>query len=268
MSEIQNITPGLVPVGEYNGRRVTSGRGLHEFLQIGRDYSTWFKQMVEYGFTEGQDFTPIAGKSTGGRPSVDHALTIDMAKELGMIQRTDLGRRIRQYFIEVEKRAQGIVPDLSTPEGVLALAQTLTKTAEELVAAKNEVAELAPLASQARTFNKAKGNIGRQKFARSIVNWGVDNGYTINVNHVYEFMGGRKLDLFVHGVGRGDHGHASTAGLRRGYSVTDRGESHVNGHVYEQGKLTPAGYEYAWSRIESYVREHGHLELPKKGIAA
>lgn len=110
MSEIQNITPGLVPVGEYRGKQAVSGRELHQFLQLGRDYPTWFKQMVEYGFTEGQDFTPILGKSTGGRPSVDHALTLDMAKELGMIQRTELGRQIRQYFIEVEKRAQAPVP--------------------------------------------------------------------------------------------------------------------------------------------------------------
>lgn len=259
-------TVELIPIREHDGKQAVSGRDLHAFLQIGRDYTNWFKQMVEYGFTEGEDFTPITAKSTGGRPSVDHALTIDMGKELGMIQRTDLGRRIRQYFIEVEKRSVSALPDISTPEGVLALAQTLTKTAEQLVAEKNKVAELTPLASQARTFNKAKGNIGRQKFARGIVNWGVDNGYSININQVYEFLGGRKLDLFVHGVARSDHGLASTSGLRRGYSVTDRGESPINGHPYEQGKLTPTGYEYAWSRIESYVREHGHLELPKKGF--
>lgn len=160
------------------------------------------------------------------------------------------------------------LPDLSTPEGVLMLAQTLTQTAEKLVAAKAEVAVLAPLASQARTFNKAKGNTGRQKFTRGIVNWAIDNGYTVKFEQVYEFMGGRKLDLFVYGKGRSDHGHASTAGLRRGYSVTDRDESRLNGHPYEQGMLTPSGYEYAWARIETYVREHGHLELPKKGIAA
>ncbi len=114
MSEIQNITPGLIPVGEYCGKQVVSGRELHAFLQIGRDYTNWFKQMVEYGFTEGQDFTPITAESTGGRPRVDHALTLDMGKELGMIQRTELGRQIRQYFIEMEKRATAQPAELST----------------------------------------------------------------------------------------------------------------------------------------------------------
>lgn len=102
----------LVPIREHNGKQAVSGRDLHEFLQIGRDYTTWFKQMCEYGFTEGVDYLTTSGEvyhktgeNLGGRPRIDHALTIDMGKELGMIQRTDLGRRIRQYFIEVEKRA-------------------------------------------------------------------------------------------------------------------------------------------------------------------
>lgn len=113
MSEIQNITPGLVPVGEYKGRQAASGRELHAFLGVTTRYDTWFGRMVEYGFDEGQDFCSILGESTGGRPSTDHALTLDMAKELAMLQRTDRGKQARLYFIEVEKRAQAPV-ELST----------------------------------------------------------------------------------------------------------------------------------------------------------
>lgn len=270
MSEIQNITPGLIPVGEYQGMRVVSGRELHEFLQIGRDYTTWFKQMCEYGFTEGQDYLPIIGEvARAGRGAVqrhDHALTLDMGKELGMIQRTELGRQIRQYFIEMEKRALTTVPDLSTPEGVLALAHTLTQTAEQLVAAKNEVAVLTPLAAQARTHNLGKGEVNRQDFAREIVKWALSEGFPVKQPQVMEFLG-RKLDLFVVGH-RSDRGDATLSGERRGLSTTEKGVSTRNGHAYSTGKLTPKGVEYAWSRIEAYVREHGHLELPQKGIAA
>lgn len=159
------------------------------------------------------------------------------------------------------------LPDLSTPEGVLMLAQTLTKTAEQLVAAKNEVAVLAPLASQARTFNKRKGNTGRQAFARDVAGMALDHGVKVTANQVYAFMG-IKLDMFIHGVGLRSHGHASLSGKRRGLSDTDKGESKHNGHNFEQGMLTPKGVEYAWARIETYVREHGHLELPKKELAA
>lgn len=59
--------------------------------------------MCEYGFTENKDFYSILSKSTGGRPSIDHAITIPMAKELCMIQRTEIGRQFRQYFIAVEE---------------------------------------------------------------------------------------------------------------------------------------------------------------------
>ena len=69
--------------------------------------------MCEYGFTENEDFYSILSKtSDGGRPSVDHQLTIDMAKELCMIQRTDIGRSIRQYFIRVEKERHQYSPML------------------------------------------------------------------------------------------------------------------------------------------------------------
>lgn len=84
-----------------------SGRELHDFLEVGRDYTTWMKQMIGYGFNEHADFevyTVSGENSTGGRPSVDYAMTIDMAKEICMIQRTEKGKQARQYFIECEKR--------------------------------------------------------------------------------------------------------------------------------------------------------------------
>lgn len=107
MSEIQNITPGLIPVGEHNGKQAVSGRALHEFLEIETPYNIWFGRMLNYGFDEDRDFQTFLYESSGGRPSMDHALALDMAKELSMIQRTDKGKRARLYFIEMEKKATG-----------------------------------------------------------------------------------------------------------------------------------------------------------------
>ena len=84
-------------------RPVVSGRELHTALQIETPYKKWFERMTEYGFTENKDFWTNLSESTGGRPATDHMLTIPMAKELCMIQRTDIGRRFRQYFISVEE---------------------------------------------------------------------------------------------------------------------------------------------------------------------
>lgn len=85
------------------GNSVVSGRDLHDFLEVKTAYKDWFPRMCEYGFTDGKDFSSILSESTGGRPRVDHAMTLDMAKEISMIQRTERGKQARQYFIDVEK---------------------------------------------------------------------------------------------------------------------------------------------------------------------
>lgn len=90
-----------------NSNNKVSGRELHGFLEIGRDFTNWMKQMIGYGFSEYADYEVYARngeKPFGGRPSIDYIMTIDMAKEICMIQRTDRGKQARQYFIECEKR--------------------------------------------------------------------------------------------------------------------------------------------------------------------
>lgn len=100
MNEIIKITK------DENGNSVVSGRELHDFLGVQTKYTQWFERMVSYGFTENVDFIGFSQKRekpTDGRPTIDHALTLDMAKEISMIQRTEKGKQARQYFIEVEK---------------------------------------------------------------------------------------------------------------------------------------------------------------------
>lgn len=86
-----------------NHEPVVSGRQLHEALGVKTAYKDWFPRMTEYGFVEGQDFCSNLSESTGGRRAVDHIIKLDMAKEIAMIQRTDKGKQVRQYFIQVEK---------------------------------------------------------------------------------------------------------------------------------------------------------------------
>ncbi len=102
----------LIPISYDNPERPTvSGRELHEFLEIKTAYKDWFPRMVEYGFTEGEDFNPLKierVQDEGGRKVArtvdDHQLTIPMAKELCMIQRNERGKQARQYFIKVEEQ--------------------------------------------------------------------------------------------------------------------------------------------------------------------
>lgn len=90
-----------------NNESVVSGRELHKFLEVKTRYSIWFDRMVEYGFAENIDYVALVQKRTTAQGNqteyIDHALKLDMAKEISMIQRTAKGKEARQYFIEVEK---------------------------------------------------------------------------------------------------------------------------------------------------------------------
>ena len=93
----------LIRVSYDDGRPTVSARELHEFLGVKTAYKDWFPRMCEYGFAEGQDFCSFLSESTGGRPAQDAQLTIEMAKELCMLQRNERGKQARQYFIQLEK---------------------------------------------------------------------------------------------------------------------------------------------------------------------
>ena len=104
----------LIQIHYDNADRPTvSGRELHEALGVKTAYKDWFPRMCEYGFSEDIDYVRCSNLSSenqhGGQNKIDHQLTIPMAKELCMLQRTDKGKEMRQYFIAVE--AQWNSPD-------------------------------------------------------------------------------------------------------------------------------------------------------------
>ena len=147
----------LIPV-RYEGEEPTvSGRELHAALEIETRYNDWFPRMCEYGFLEGKDFCPILSKSSGGRPGMDHAITIQMAKELCMLQRTAKGKRCRAYFISCEEAWNS--PD-KIMERALRIAHRRALEAERRIFSlleENETLEIA-LNDSIRYFTVAKYN--------------------------------------------------------------------------------------------------------------
>ena len=105
----------LITINYDNEQPTVLGRDLHEALEIKSKYADWFKNMCAYGFEEGRDFIAFSKNLENGGRTIDHQLTIPMAKEICMIQRTDMGRQFRQYFIKVEEQ-------WNTPEAVMARA--------------------------------------------------------------------------------------------------------------------------------------------------
>lgn len=115
----------LIQIHYDNADRPTvSGRELHEALGVETPYTTWVKRMCEYGFSENVDFATCfpnleSENQHGGQNKIDHQLTIPMAKELCMLQRTDKGKQIRQYFIAVEEQ-------WNSPDAIMARALQLS----------------------------------------------------------------------------------------------------------------------------------------------
>lgn len=97
----------LIPISYDSDRPTVLASDLHDFLEIETRYNDWFPRMCEYGFTEGQDYYSfLSNRSDGlpGRQKRDAQLTIDMAKEICMIQRNERGKQARRYFLEVERQ--------------------------------------------------------------------------------------------------------------------------------------------------------------------
>lgn len=103
-----------------NQEPIVNGRELYEKLGIETRYDTWFNRMKEYGFIENIDYTEFkeevdAQKRARTYEQINHAIKLDMAKEIAMIQRNEKGKEIRKYFIQVEK-------DFNSPEKIMARA--------------------------------------------------------------------------------------------------------------------------------------------------
>ena len=163
----------LIPLTENDGVQAVMGRDLHKFLEVSERYAQWFARMEEYGFTAGQDFIRETGKSTGGRPSVNHIISLDMAKEISMIQRTDKGKQARQYFIECERRAKQPVKQL--PQDYASALRELASTVEQAELekaradeAEAKVTELEPKAESYSNFLEVDGAYSWNEAARII----------------------------------------------------------------------------------------------------
>lgn len=109
MRAVKMTNLNLIPV--FNGSiqnqpvQLCNARDLHSFLEVGKVFGAWIQDRInEYGFIQDEDYLVITER-TNGRPRKEYHITLDMGKELGMVERNERGRQIRKYFIECERRA-------------------------------------------------------------------------------------------------------------------------------------------------------------------
>lgn len=163
----------LLKVNYDTDQPTVSARELHEKLNIGTKFTTWFERMKEYGFSEGNEFFPKRGETSeqGGRPQTDFQISVDMAKQICMIQRSPEGKMIRQYFIDLEKA-------WNTPEQIMARAlkmanQSIDSLKErcaflggQVVEQQKVISELQPKANYVDTILQSKSLVLTTQIAK------------------------------------------------------------------------------------------------------
>ena len=174
----------LIKVDYSTGYPTVSARDLHEGLKINTRFNDWFPRMVEYGFTEGKDFYSKMSKTSenGGRPSVDYDITVDMAKQICMIQRSEAGKRYRQYFIDLEKA-------WNTPEQIMARALKMAeKTIEKLTLHNKELLTDNERMKPKEIFADAVSASHTSILIGDLAKVLKQNGFDIGANRLFEIL--------------------------------------------------------------------------------
>ncbi len=155
-------------------KQTVNARELHAFLDSKQDFSTWIKaRITEYDFVEHQDFVLFHNFMEKGRPRIEYFITLDMAKELSMVERTAKGKQARQYFIDCEKRAQAVPQIPQTLSEALRLAADLADEKATLLA---EQQRNAPKVAFAEAVSNANDTILIRDLAKVLKQNGIDMG--------------------------------------------------------------------------------------------
>lgn len=256
----------LIPIREQDdGKQAVLGRDLHEFLEVPTAYKDWFPRMVAYGFEEGKDFGSFLSESTGGRPRQDHIITLDMAKEISMIQRTEKGKQARQYFIECEKRMKTMQPAIpqTYAEALRAAAEQCERAEAAELEARQSAKRLelaAPKIAKADAHSEVKEWKRRQDFYREVQQYGDTHGLDIKQGAVRDLLTRKKM--LVAG-GRSDSGQITRHAARNGWGRNHKGVAE-NGHAFTTPQLSAKGQDIAWKWIVEAIEEFGAELNPRK----
>lgn len=185
----------LLRINYESEQPTVSARELHEGLEIKTAFKDWFPRMTAYGFEKNQDFILVAQKRATNNPKNpittynDYQISIDMAKQICMIQRTEKGKQYRQYFLDLEKA-------WNTPEQVMARALKIANNEIDKLKADNKVLiadteRMKPKEIFADAVESSRTSILIGDMAKLIC----QNGHEIGQNRLFEWM--RQNDYLI-----------------------------------------------------------------------
>lgn len=248
----------LIPIHERDGgRHAVMGRDLHAFLEVHTEYRAWIKRMIDYGFVKNEDYAIKNDRTpspAGMKERSNHILSMDMAKEISMLQRSEKGRQARRYFIECERRAQtGEMSELDEAKLVQRALQVTYRQVKELEAAN---AEMAPKANYVDTFVASEDLILFRTLANQL-NLGEKElrELLITKKWIYRVPGSRwsnKLQRIIPA-----NQYRAYAEKKQYFRLVPQHEApRINGEVQQTLKLTPMGAE----RIAAAVKRWGDVQ--------
>lgn len=172
----------LIRISNEAEQPTVSARELYEGLKINTRFNDWFPRMTEYGFELGKDFYSKMSESAGGRPATDYQITVDMAKQICMLQRTEKGRQYRQYFLDLEKA-------WNTPEQIMARALRVANREIDKLKADNQkmiedTARMKPKEIFADAVSTSETSILIGDLAKLIC----QNGHQIGQKRLFDWM--------------------------------------------------------------------------------
>lgn len=173
----------VIPVNYDDDEPSVSGRALHTACGLEERYSKWFDRMCEYGFIEGIDYTPYQMVHPQNQQIlVDHKLTIPMAKEIAMLQRSEKGKQVRQYLIHIEEA-------WNQPETIMARAVKLADSQLTALHLENEqqkqiIGEMRPKALVGEAVSVSEGSVIVGVLAKILE----QNGYKIGQNRLFAWL--------------------------------------------------------------------------------
>jgi anti-repressor protein len=232
----------IIPVRENdNGEVIVSGRELHNFLEIKTEYKKWFGRMTEYGFNENEDYIRVSQKcpTLGGIQEVtDHAIKLDMAKEIAMIQRNEKGKQARQYFLKVEKA-------WNSPEMIMKRALEIANRNVENLKLENEehkkqLQQQKPKVIFADAVATAETTILIGELAKLIKQNGIDMGQ----KRLFQWL--RDNGYLIKRKGT-DYNMPTQKSMDKGlFEIKETSISHSDGHisVNKTPKVTGKGQQY------------------------
>lgn len=229
----------LIKIQVKNDCQLVSARDLYKGLDLKIRFSLWVKKNFDQ-FVEGEDFTSVSTDTVvnnGARkPIQDYLVTIDMAKELCMMSKTEKGKEVRKYFIQVEK-------NWNSPDMIMHRALEVSNSRIKLLTAKNQ-----SLASKNKdlqdqidrdaedvTFAKAIRYSNHSIKVRELAAILTQNGFQIGQNQLYQLF---RLEHYISKHGTLPMGDK----IKRGYFRVSHGVK--NGHAWSTTLVTPEGQKH------------------------